>query len=80
MNIRSMNINDLPFLPVVYLNKLAECMAEENIQVDYILRDCGINSSILHNPEAFLSVYQVRLCTRQFLKSPFGLQGRDTIV
>ena len=28
-----MNINDLPFLPIVYLTKLAECMAEENIQV-----------------------------------------------
>lgn len=68
-----MNINDLPFLPVVYLSKLAECMAEENIQVDYILRDCGINSSILHNPEAFLSVYQVRAIVSHYL----GLTGQS---
>ena len=68
-----MNINDLPFLPVVYLTKLAECMAEENIQVDYILRDCGINSSILHNPEAFLSVYQVRAIVSHYL----GLTGQS---
>jgi AraC-like DNA-binding protein len=68
-----MNINDLPFLPVVYLSKLAECMAEENIQIDYILRDCGINSSILHNPEAFLSVYQVRAIVSHYL----GLTGQS---
>ena len=70
-----MNINDLPFLPVVYLTKLAECMAEENIQVDYILRDCGINSSILHNPEAFLSVYQVRAIVSHYL----GLTGQNFV-
>lgn len=68
-----MNINDLPFLPIVYLTKLAECMAEENIQVDYILRDCGIAPSILHNPEAFLSVYQVRAIVSHYL----GLTGQN---
>ena len=68
-----MNINDLPFLPVVYLNKLAEFMAEENIQVDYILRDCGISNAILHNPEAFLSVYQVRAIVSHYL----GLTGQS---
>ncbi|MBK8326638.1 MAG: helix-turn-helix domain-containing protein [Moraxellaceae bacterium] len=70
-----MNINDLPFLPVVYLTKLAECMAEENIQVDYILRDCGISNSILHNPEAFLSVYQVRAIVSHYL----GLTGQNYV-
>ncbi|MCC6375128.1 MAG: helix-turn-helix domain-containing protein [Moraxellaceae bacterium] len=70
-----MNINDLPFLPVVYLTKLAECMAEENIQVDYILRDCGISNSILHNPEAFLSVYQVRAIVSHYL----GLTGQNFV-
>ncbi|PTQ90013.1 helix-turn-helix transcriptional regulator [Agitococcus lubricus] len=62
-----MNINDLPFLPVVYLNKLVELMAEERIQAEYILRDCGINASVLNKPEAFLSVYQVRAVVSHYL-------------
>lgn len=62
-----MNVNDLPFLPVVYLNKLVEVMTEERIQAEYILRDCGISHSILTKPEAFLSVYQVRTVVSHYL-------------
>lgn len=62
-----MNVNDLPFLPVVYLNKLVEVMHEERIQAEYILRDCGISHSILTKPEAFLSVYQVRSVVSHYL-------------
>ena len=40
-----MNVNDLPFLPVVYLNKLVEVMAEEQIYSEDTLKDCGISSS-----------------------------------
>lgn len=66
-----MNINDLPFLPVVYLNKLTEQMLEENIQPDLLLRDCGISPNILKNPEAYLSVYQVRAVVSRYI----GLTG-----
>lgn len=67
-----MNVNDLPFLPVVYLNKLVEVMVEERIEVDCVLRDCGINRSVLTKPEAFLSVYQVRSVITHYL----GLTAR----
>ena len=62
-----MNVNDLPFLPVVYLNKLVEAMVEEHIYSDDIFRECGINSSVLTKPEAFLSVYQARAIIRHYL-------------
>ncbi|HNC03900.1 MAG TPA: helix-turn-helix domain-containing protein [Agitococcus sp.] len=66
-----MNINDLPFLPVVYLSKLTEQMLEENIQPELLLRDCGISPNILKNPEAYLSVYQVRAIVSRYI----GLTG-----
>lgn len=62
-----MNINDLPFLPIVYLNKLAEQMLEENIQPDLLLRDCDISPNILKNPEAYLSVHQVRTVVGRYI-------------
>ncbi len=71
-NLTAMNVNDLPFLPVVYLNKLVEVMIEERIEAEYILRDCGINASVLNKPEAFLSVYQVRAVVTHYL----GLTAR----
>jgi predicted glycosyltransferase involved in capsule biosynthesis len=55
-----MNVNDLPFLPVVYLNKLVEVMTEEHIYNESTLKDCGISSSVLTRPEAFVSVFQAR--------------------
>lgn len=63
----TMNINDLPFLPVVYLNKLVEMMAEEQILDDNTLKECGINNSILTKPEAFLSVSQTHAVIKHYL-------------
>jgi AraC-like DNA-binding protein len=70
-----MDINDLPFLPVIYLNKLAEEMTEENIYTEQIFRECGINSSVMTKPEAFLSVYQARAVINHYLaltQQPFA--------
>jgi predicted glycosyltransferase involved in capsule biosynthesis len=70
-----MDINDLPFLPVIYLNKLVEEMTEENIQTEQIFRECGINSSVMTKPEAFLSVYQARAVINHYLaltQQPFA--------
>jgi AraC-like DNA-binding protein len=63
-----MNVNDLPFLPVVYLNKLVEVMHEEQIQTEHIFKECGINSSVLTKPEAFLSVFQARAIINHYLE------------
>jgi hypothetical protein len=45
-------------------------------------RDTVIKGTI--EPQAknkpYVTLHVTALCTRQFLKSPFGLQGRDTIV
>lgn len=64
-----MNVNDMPFLPVVYLNKLVEAMVEEQIYSEDIFRECGINSSVLTKPEAFLSVYQARAIISHYLST-----------
>jgi AraC-like DNA-binding protein len=70
-----MNVNDLPFLPVVYLNKLVEVMAEEQIYSEDTLKDCGISSSALTQPDAFISVFQARAIINQYLdltQQPFA--------
>ena len=70
-----MDVNDLPFLPVVYFNKLVEVMNEEQIPTEDIFRDCGVSSSVLTKPEAFLSVYQVRAIINhyaQLTQQPFA--------
>lgn len=70
-----MNVNDLPFLPVVYLNKLVEVMTEEHIYNESTLKDCGISSSVLTRPEAFVSVFQARAIINQYLdltQQPFA--------
>jgi predicted glycosyltransferase involved in capsule biosynthesis len=63
-----MNVNDLPFLPVVYLNKLVEVMTEEQIYNEDTLKDCGISSSVLTRPEAFVSVFQARAIINRYLE------------
>ena len=40
-------MQELPFVPVIYLIRLVELMKEENLRVDYVLRECGISPSLL---------------------------------
>lgn len=60
-------MQELPFVPVIYLIKLVELMEEENLRVDYVLRECGINPSLLARPEVYLTVHQSRTVIQKFL-------------
>ncbi len=60
-------MQELPFVPVIYLMKLVEVMEEEHLRTDYILRECGINRSLLEKPEVYLSVHQSRAVIQKYL-------------
>lgn len=60
-------MQELPFVPVIYLLKLVELMEEEHLRVDQILRECGISQSLLTKPEIYLSVHQSRVIMQKFL-------------
>jgi AraC-like DNA-binding protein len=60
-------MDDLPFIPVVYGVKIVEMMEEEHLQVDYILRECGMSRAIFQNPESMLSIRQTRVLLGRYL-------------
>ncbi|RZU35396.1 AraC-like DNA-binding protein [Fluviicoccus keumensis] len=60
-------MQELPFVPVIYLLKLVELMEEEHLRTDVILRECGISQSLLSKPEVYLSVHQSRAVMQKFL-------------
>lgn len=66
-------MDDLPFIPIVYGNKLLEMMDEERFQTDYVLRECGMSRSLFQNPEAMLSIRQARALVGKYL----GLTGQS---
>ena len=60
-------MQDLPFVPVVYLVKLVEMMEEEHLHVDYIFRECGISRGILAKPDVYLTAEQTQAIIQKFL-------------
>jgi AraC-like DNA-binding protein len=51
-------MEDLPLMPVVYVARLAEAMAEEGLDADSVLREAGINPNLLRRPDSLLTMRQ----------------------
>lgn len=65
-------MQELPFVPTIYLQELVELMKEENLPVEYLLRECGIAPEQLSHPQRYLSAYQSQAVIQKFL----GLTAR----
>lgn len=51
-------MEDLPVMPVVYVARLAEAMAEEGLDADSVLRESGINPNLLRRPDSLVTLRQ----------------------
>lgn len=51
-------MEDLPLMPVVYVARLAEAMAEEGLDADSVLRESGINPNLLRRPDSLVTMRQ----------------------
>lgn len=60
-------MQELPFVPAIYLQKLVELMWEENLPVDHLLRECSIDPSYLRHPQMYLSAYQSQAVIQKFI-------------
>ncbi len=60
-------MDDLPFIPVIYLHKMVVMMREEHIDTDTILRECGISPALLARPDTMLTARQAGTMMRKFV-------------
>lgn len=60
-------MDDIPLLPVVYVDRLADMMAEEGLDAASVLRDSGINPNLLHRPECLLTLRQAHALFTRYL-------------
>lgn len=51
-------MEDIPQLPVVYIHRLAELMAEEGLDAEGILREAGITPALMRRPDTLLTLRQ----------------------
>lgn len=60
-------MEDIPFFPVVYVDRLAALMVEEGLDADSILRDSGISPNLLRRPESLLTLRQAHALFKRYL-------------
>lgn len=60
-------MDDLPFIPVIYLHKMVVMMREEHIDTDSILRECGISPALLNRPDTMLTARQAGMMMRKYI-------------
>ena len=53
-------MDDLPFIPVIYMHRMVDMLREEHIDTDQILRECGINPALMNRPDTMLTARQSR--------------------
>ncbi|HEX4870606.1 MAG TPA: helix-turn-helix domain-containing protein [Moraxellaceae bacterium] len=69
-------MDDIPVFPVVYIDRLAALMAEEGLDAESVLRDSGINPSLLRRPDCLLTLRQCQaIATRYIGLSSHPLPG-----
>lgn len=59
-------MEDLPIIPVVYLSRMLDIMARENIGAAHILRECGIGTSLLGTADGYISLRQFKALIARF--------------
>ncbi|MCC2638859.1 MAG: transcriptional regulator [Moraxellaceae bacterium] len=58
-------MEDIPLMPVVYIHRLAELMAEEGLDADSVLRESGISPNLFRRPDSLVTLRQaLSLATR----------------
>lgn len=58
-------MEDIPLMPVAYIHRLAELMAEEGLDADSILRESGISPNLFRRPDSLVTLRQsLSLATR----------------
>ncbi len=60
-------MDDLPFIPVIYFQRLVDMMREERIDTERVLRECGISAALLSRPDTMLTARQARLVIQRFM-------------
>lgn len=60
-------MRDAPFVPVIYLHKLIEVMEEENIPVEHLKKEWGIDMKMAGTPGAYVSYDQVEAVVSSYL-------------
>lgn len=60
-------MEDTPQMPVAYIHRLAELMAEEGLDADGVLREAGINPNLLRRPDSLLTLRQTLSITSHYM-------------
>lgn len=60
-------MNDLPFIPVIYMHRMIEMLREEHIDTDHVLRECGINPALMQRPDTMLTGRQAHVLITKFM-------------
>lgn len=66
-------MNDLPFIPVIYMQRMIEMLREDHVDTDQLLRECGINPSLLNRPDTMLTGRQARILIIKFMGLSSGM-------
>lgn len=66
-------MNDLPFIPVIYMHRMIEMLREEHIDTDQILRESGINPVLLNRPDTMLTGRQAHILIIKFMGLSAGM-------
>lgn len=66
-NNKAVTMDDLPFIPVIYMHRMVDMLREEHIDTDHILRDTGISPALLNRPDTMLTARQARILIDKFM-------------
>lgn len=66
-------MDDLPFIPVIYMHRMVDMLREEHIDTDQILRECGINPALMNRPDTMLTARQTRILISKYMGLSSGI-------
>lgn len=60
-------MDDLPFIPVIYMHRMIDMLREEHIDTDQILRESGINPALMTRPDTMLTGRQAHILIDKYM-------------
>lgn len=60
-------MDDLPFIPVIYMSRMVELLREEHLDTDQILNDSGISPALMSRPETMLTGRQAYTLINKYM-------------
>lgn len=60
-------MDDLPFIPVIYMHRMIDLLREEHVDTDQILRESGINPALMTRPDTMLTGRQAHILINKYM-------------